>query len=242
MTFLPTIQARPGLGSLIGQSLGAGLGQGIAHGAEFGMKLGLQKQESNEMKKFADQISKENPDNPRYQMLSKIYGMNLPAETKNFLIKSMVGSDPWDMSRKFYLNRKDLVDGYDREIKNYSSLLKSGSFDQKQAEMFQSKIQDLMKEREQHLAMYDAQFKSQLGFSPAENFAEKVTKSSEGTSQTKVPEFKQPEIKEETSSKKRVAFDRKNPEHVARRNEVLKKTGGDEGKAEQVLLKEFTLD
>lgn len=46
---------------------------------------------------------------------------------------------------------------------------------------------------------------------------------------------------EPQQQRERVKFDIRNPQHKARRDQVLRKTGGDQRKAQQVLLKEFDL-
>lgn len=266
---LPMIQEKPGLAALVGAGLGQGLQQGVTTGAEYGLKLGLEKskqrEQQNVLTKFSDELLKQNPDDPRFKTLSSIYKLDLPSDLKHTLVKELVGEDPYDLSRKFYLNRKDIAESYDRQIKNYNELIKSGAFsDVNQMNDFQSQIQKLMKEREQHLAVYDAGFKSQLGFTPPQSVnpepaaapspAQETTKPLETPPQKEEVKAKEPEPAnkhfwgKESSEKPRLfksktgkpKFDLRNPEHLKRRNQILSKSGGDREKARQVMLKEFS--
>lgn len=221
MAFLGILPRQEGFGERLAKGVGEGLSKGLDTAA-------TRLAEHHKQKKGAEYFSglaKENPDNPTYQLLDKIYASPLGSNEKSNLVKQLIGShDPYRALQQERLSADSLSRRYNQAISEIDNGLKSGSFrfgtpEHKEAIEMRHR---LAQERDQLMG-----------------FAKRQEPEIAEDEDVEEERFERHEAAPKKAKKER--FDPRNPKHKARRDEVLRKTGGDKAKAGMVLSKEFDL-
>jgi len=185
--------------------------------------LGLASQSIPEMigsfqnKKLSQDILSLDPKNKMNQIVSKIIESGVPENQQQMLFKMLSSSDPFKQQQQERLALDSILNRYSKRIAEIDSAIKSGigSYEER-------------KKMEQQRSALQAERDKLLGFSSIMD--EEIPMDQEMNSQ---------QVDSEKKSMKE--WDVNNPEHIARRDELLKKTKGNRKQAEQLLLKEFYL-
>lgn len=215
------IKEQPSFGQELGQSLGRGLSAGVVTGLQLYGEMKRGENEKKELKSFADKLEENYPDSPMHKTIADLYRSNLPMDQKSQIVKGLTGIDPFKMQQQERLNKEANRKQYNQRIKEAQWESEHGSSieERKRAAQFVRKLQT---ERD-YL----------LGFEDEDEFYE-------GEEEVVFPKQQQGKQAKKPGAK-RAKFDPKNPEHIARRDAILKKTKGDRKKAGIVLSKEFEL-
>lgn len=223
------IPRKPGLAERLG---GAVQQAGPAIAQALGAKE-QQKQQSTQMQDFFNSLSENDPKNKTYKSMVKLWGSNLPLETKKALSESTFRKDPYQAER---LRLNTLMSYLGKEI---SSLTKEMEFQKKDSPEYKANVERLAQVKGEWKALGD-DIKILSQISPETAEAKEEAKAEE-------PEIERPEIKtkakkrrgffdvkdigkeeEETpkeEKKAKIKFDENIPEHKKRAEELYEELG-----------------
>lgn len=214
-----------------GETMGAKLGEGIGQGLQTLMGALAQRKQQKETTAYFKKLAEEHPGEKNYELLANIASSPLQADQKRDFLKALLQTDPYRAEQQDRLRKDAISQQYGRAIKEIDSALEKriysfGSPEFKQAIGLRQKLAE---ERDRLLG---------LGMGAEEPDMEESEMFEE---EEEIPQKrKETPIKKKPQSK-REKFDVNNSRHKTRRDEVLKKTGGDRKKAAMVLAKEFDL-
>jgi hypothetical protein len=196
--------------------------------------IGTERENRAAMKSFGEQLKAGFPDSPIHQTLGNLYTSGLPSQDVSNIARSLTGTDPFKQQQQTRLQLDSVLRAYSQRIKELDSEIKGLNYpntkDKEEYADLKAKRDALRGERDRIL-----DFRRMSGFGDfggedlmMEDFAETGE------------EDEMPKPKPKKAVKK-VRFDPKNKEHMAKFNQLDRAFFGNREKINAALAKEFTL-
>jgi len=228
------LEAPKSFGGQLGESLGRGLGSGAGQLLAGYLQNKKEQKQNERASDYFGKLAQAHPDDTYYQQLNELFSSPLPMDQKAKFAQEIMRSsstDPFKQKQQQRLERDSLFRVYSQKIKEIDNLLKdplaSRNLSEEEMAQLNPMRQALIAERDALMGLDGSTRAEESEFFPDEEEEEEELSA-----------------KEPPAPPKKVAkpkFDRNNPAHIKRREEVIRKTKGDREKAGIVLSKEFEL-
>ena len=207
-----------------GEKIAKGLGLGISEGVTNATEHFIKKHQQQQLKNYFSELAAKHPGDRSYELLASVYGSPVPANEREGIVKSLLGSDPHRNEQQERLKMDSISSRYNQAINQIDSGIKNGLYrfgtpEYKEAIDMRHR---LSKERDKI-----------LGF-------QKMQEEMSGETQDEIIGKDFDEV-ETPAKEKKIRFDAKNPKHRAVRDKVLKQAGGNREKAGKILSRKFDL-